>query len=123
MKKFLIPIIAIAAICSCSEDSSVSNIKSDGIMAIPNTPNSWTYVSLEKSKVVGSCALSDTAAQRAWSLRTDWDVAICNGMIRTNSGTSGRGQGGITHTTTPFEQIEDPAAPTYETDRDTVVHM
>jgi hypothetical protein len=26
-------------------------------------------------------------------MRTDWDLATCNGMIRTNGGDSGRGQG------------------------------
>ena len=30
-----------------------------------------------------------------WKNRTDWDIAICGKYVRTNSGTSGNGQGGL----------------------------
>ena len=40
---------------------------------------------------VGTCAVTDTLAQQAYAARTDWDIAIADGRIRTNSGTSGPG--------------------------------
>lgn len=55
----------------------------------------WTYVSLETNSVIGTSPLDDSDADAQWADRTDWDIAICGDMIRTNSGSSGKGQGGI----------------------------
>ena len=53
----------------------------------------WTYISLEDGRVVGTAVLGDEAADASWAARCDWDIAICDSLIRTNGGTSGPGQG------------------------------
>ncbi len=58
--------------------------------------------------MVGTCAATDTLAQQAYAARTDWDIAISDGRIRTNSGTSGPGDGGIALSPYGYEQT-DPA--------------
>ncbi len=55
----------------------------------------WAYISLETNRVIGTSPLDDSNADTQWADRTDWDLAICGDMIRTNSGSSGKGQGGI----------------------------
>lgn len=59
------------------------------------TDDAWTYISLETGATVGRSAKDDPEADALWAARTDWDVAVCGDMIRTNSGTSGQGQGGL----------------------------
>ena len=58
--------------------------------------------------MVGTCAVTDTLAQQTYAARTDWDIAIADGRIRTNSGTSGIGDGGIALSPYGYEQT-DPA--------------
>lgn len=57
--------------------------------------NQWTYISLETNSVIGTSVLDDSDADAEWADRTDWDLAICGDRIRTNSGYSGKGEGGI----------------------------
>lgn len=73
-------------------------------------------VSLSAHEVVGSSCLGDTREDALWMMRTDWDIAFCNGMIRTNSGSSGKGKGGITWTPVDYDGIENLRAPSYQTD-------
>lgn len=108
-------------LCGCAGEETATEAPADRRLTLPDVSDQWTYVSLETGKIMGQCALTDTAAQRLWAARPDWDLAICNGMIRTNSGTSGAGKGGITPTAQPYEQVDDPTAPHYETDRDTLL--
>ena len=105
---------------SCATDGEGSGIVSEGLLTLPNVPDQWTYVSLRTGKVLGSCALADTAAQHRWANRSDWDMATCNGMIRTNGGASGRGMGGVATTTTDYEAVDAAQPAAYVTDRDTV---
>ena len=60
----------------------------------------WTYFSFETGTVVGTSTFGDDAQDALWRDRTDWDIAFCGDLIRTNSGTSGRGKGGIQRNTT-----------------------
>lgn len=113
---FIIPLFA-----ACSDSDSPSRILSSGVLTVPNLADTWVYISLaDEGSVVGQCALADTAALRQWSNRLDWDLAICNGMIRTNGGTSGIGHGAATSSSAPFEAISDPALPNYHGDADSV---
>ncbi len=86
---------------ACSQDNSntpdtpaeparVENLTIEGL-----NDQTWVYVSLEQGKVVGSSPLGDEEQDAAWKARTDWDFALCGELIRTNSGTSGTGNGGI----------------------------
>lgn len=106
---------------SCaSENSATDDMSHDNILQVTFTKNSWTYLSLTQNKVMGTCAMKDTVAEKAWSKRMDWDIAICNGHIRTNSGTSGQGMGGITVSSRSYDDTDAASATTFATDKDTV---
>lgn len=120
MKK-IIPFLLVLLMMSCADSDSGSRVMWEGTLSVPATSNVWTYICLSgEGRVVGQCALTDTVAQRAWSARTDWDLAICNGMIRTNGGASGIGQGGAAVINAPYDDVSIPIAPTYHADADTV---
>ncbi len=55
----------------------------------------WIYFSMKEGKLIGRSAFGDEAEDKEWSERSDWDIAFCNGFIRTNGGTSGKGEGAI----------------------------
>ncbi|MCD7711078.1 MAG: HmuY family protein [Porphyromonadaceae bacterium] len=56
--------------------------------------------------IIGRSKLGDATEDSLWYNRTDWDIALCSDMLRTNSGTSGVGKGGIqTVVTRNFEAI------------------
>ncbi len=122
MKKLIeyIILIASAALMAASCDGGGNRGSREqvvsGELSVPDITDEWSYVSIEKGEVIGSCSLADTIAQQEWAKRTDWDIAICNGMIRTNSGASGIGSGGIISSETPFEEISSLRASTYFTD-------
>lgn len=119
-KKILLLFMALL-LMACADGNSPAGIMSEGTLSVRATADMWTYISLRgEGQVVGRCALADTAAQRAWRMRTDWDLAICNGMIRTNGGASGIGQGAAAVIHAPWEDVRTPVAPAYHTDADTV---
>ena len=60
----------------------------------------WTYFSFETGGVVGTSVFGNLDQDAAWAERTDWDIAFCGDYIRTNSGASGAGLGGIQRNTT-----------------------
>ena len=79
----------------------------------------WVYVSLEQGKVVGSSPLGDEEQDAAWKARTDWDFALCGELIRTNSGTSGTGNGGIQSVTNKsFNALDEAPTDGYTVDTD-----
>lgn len=92
--KRLITIILLAFCClSCKPDrqQNVSNeMVINGLSA-----EQWTYFSFESGTVVGTSAFGDEEADESWKSRRDWDFAICGEIIKTNSGTSGDGLGGV----------------------------
>ena len=80
--------------------------------------HSWTYVNLTTGQVVGTSALDDAQADAQWQMRTDWDVAFCGDMIRTNSGTSGNGSGGLQVIDVPYEALDEAPYSGYAVDTD-----
>ena len=120
MKHISTLLIATSLLVACATESNNNGIIRDGLLTVPNVKNQWTYVSLTEGCVVGSCALSDTAGQRQWAQRQDWDMAACNGMIRTNGGDSGLGQGAIAVSGKDYEATEANESANYATDRDSV---
>lgn len=116
-----IALVAMAiALASCSSDSGGDAPSRVDLLSIQLTPDTWTYISLNNGKTVGTSELGDEAADRLWRDRTDWDIALCNGVIRTNGGTSGRGQGAITSSPQSFESVDPSAVSTLQVDADTV---
>lgn len=55
----------------------------------------WHFFSFAQGEVIGSCDAKDSAANEEWRKRTDWDLAFHRQNIKSNSGTSGIGAGGI----------------------------
>lgn len=110
---------------ACSQDNSSSSqtpaeparVESLSIEGIND--RTWIYVSLEQGKVVGSSPLGDEEQDALWKARTDWDFAICGELIRTNSGTSGVGNGGIQSITNmSFNALDEAPADGYTVDTD-----
>lgn len=98
MKYYFFPflIMCVYSLSSCSghliEDE---HIKSDMSLVFINDQKMWTYFSLEKGQKVGQSLFGDSIQDREWSQRLDWDIAVSGDLIRTNSGDSGIGKGGI----------------------------
>ena len=102
MKRHLPIILLIAMLfAACHEDSSPKHIEGDLNLDLQGA--GWTFVSLETGTIMGTCALDDTTTLNDFAQRTDWDVAFSSeGHLRTNSGLSGDGQGGISASSVPF---------------------
>lgn len=84
--------------------------------------DAWTYISFENGKVVGSSELGNEEEDAVWGARKDWDIALCGKLLKTNSGTSGEGQGGILPVSDKsFNAIDTAPAEGYLVDTDDVV--
>jgi len=58
-------------------------------------PGKWIYYSISDSIVVGRSDIGDPFQDAEWAAQKNWDIAFSESGIRTNSGTSGRGNGGL----------------------------
>lgn len=125
---FLIIITLISFLCvRCKDEdgggedvripAEVNTLKIEGI-----NDKSWIYISFENGKVVGSSELGNKEEDAEWAIRKDWDIALCGEMLRTNSGTSGKGEGGIIRVSEKsFNAIDVAPADGYTTDVDNIV--
>jgi len=59
-----------------------------------------------KTGDVGTSAIGDSSADSEWRQRTDWDIAVCGDLIRTNGGMSGTGNGGIQVVSDDYNQLQ-----------------
>ncbi len=106
MKNFLkwASAIALMILCSaCTHEVEVSD--EDRVLRIELQDNVWTYISLTEGKVIGIGKLGSEEDDSAWASRKDWDIALCNGAIRTNGGSSGLGNAGILEVAEPYETV------------------
>jgi hypothetical protein len=55
----------------------------------------WHFFSFDRGEVIGSCDAKDSLMYETWRTRTDWDLAFHRQNIKTNSGASGVGMGGM----------------------------
>jgi hypothetical protein len=55
----------------------------------------WKFFSFSQGDTLGGCDAGNEADYEAWSKRTDWDLAFHRQDVKTNSGASGTGKGGI----------------------------
>lgn len=111
----------IIGLTACSVNNGGDSLSSnEKVMHVQLQPNTWTYISLAKGATVGTSNLGDIEADKYWHDRTDWDVALCNGAIRTNGGTSGKGQGSIMSTPQNFDNVAPSAITSLHADADTV---
>ena len=95
MKRTIISLLAAATLIlvSCTENH-VPNVQAEFTIN-GLSEDHWTYFSFEKGSTVGSSSFMDKEEDAQWSKRTDWDIAICGDYLKTNSGTSAIGSGGI----------------------------
>ena len=98
----------LAAACSAEHPLATGGPAADRMTVIPNVKGRWTYFSMVTQ--------TDTLAQQAYAARTDWDIAIADGRIRTNSGTSGPGDGGIAPSPYDYEHTEPDMPAIFQTD-------
>lgn len=56
--------------------------------------NDWLYFNLRTGEMFNATAPNQEIVEGEQQQRMDWDLAFCGYHLRTNSGTSGRGQGG-----------------------------
>ena len=97
MKKYYLAILTLLSLfllASCVDDHKAPEPVS-GELEFVLSRGQWLYISLESGEVVGKGKLGDEASDAAWALRDDWDIAICDSLIRTNGGTSGMGRGAL----------------------------
>ena len=106
----------LAAACSAEYPLATGGPAADRMAVIPNVKGRWTYFSMVPHTVVGTCAVTDALAQQAYAARTDWDIAIAAGRIRTNSGASGPGDGGIAPSPYAYELSEPVMLAIFQTD-------
>ncbi|MDR1681876.1 MAG: HmuY family protein [Candidatus Symbiothrix sp.] len=55
----------------------------------------WNFFSFAQGEIIGSCDAGNEADSETWRIRTDWDLAFHRQDVKTNSGKSGTGKGGI----------------------------
>lgn len=55
----------------------------------------WHFFSFKDAGIIGSCDAMDSVAIEEWRNRTDWDLAFHRQNVKSNSGLSGVGNGGI----------------------------
>lgn len=80
---------------SCDNSGKAEPEQVEGEVEFTARKGRWTYISLEKGEVVGTGVLGDEASDASWAARDDWDIAVCDSLIRTNGGTSGQGKGAL----------------------------
>lgn len=56
--------------------------------------NDWLYINLRTGQIFNRYKVNADITEGEQKDRTDWDLAFCGYRMRTNSGTSGNGQGG-----------------------------
>ncbi len=123
MKKlniFLIFILGILTITSCSKDKEVSDNDEINIKKITidtHKLTQWQYFAVntdgeiefvgEDTFPTDTDPLHETGKDAEWKQRSDWDFALNRMNIRTNSGESGLASGGLVKTSTKdFEDVE-----------------
>ncbi len=117
---FYLGIVSVFA--SCKGENPYSGIPEANTVTIDVGIDHWTYFSFRTGDVVGTGALNSQADDLEWYARTDWDIALCGDMIRTNSGTSGKGSGGIQEIEKmSYGAITDAPTDGYHTDTNDVV--
>lgn len=95
---------ALTILCSaCAREVEVSD--EDRVLRVELQDNVWTYISLTEGKVIGTGKLGSGEDDSAWAARQDWDIALCNGAIRTNGGSSGQGKAAILEVAEPYETV------------------
>lgn len=90
-------VIALAAVlCGCRHEKEEKvPVPQASSSTIQLKTGYWAYYSIKDNSVIGYGLIGNEKDDQEWYGRTDWDVAFSESGIRTNSGTSGVGKGGL----------------------------
>ena len=97
MRHFLFTIIAAAALLTSCVDYDAEPFTGK---VLPRTTgystgvtNDWLYINLRTGQMFNRNKVNEDITEGEQKNRLDWDIAFCGYRLRTNSGTSGNGQG------------------------------
>lgn len=99
-KLFMVPgaiLLMVWALSSCVEydaDPFTGKIMPRITGYTTGVTNDWLYFNLRTGEVFNKTVSNQEIKEGEQIVRTDWDLAFCGYHMRTNSGTSGSGQGG-----------------------------
>jgi len=62
---------------------------------INEVTNDWIYYNLRTGEIFNAYQVNADIIEGGQKNRLDWDLAFCGNKLRTNSGTSGNGHGGV----------------------------
>jgi hypothetical protein len=93
-------IICTVCLSSCGDDKDdlfkKKNEPKEGIAVLDcSSYQQWNFFSFAQGSLIGTCDAGNEADYEAWSKRADWDLAFHRQDVKTNSGASGVGKGGI----------------------------
>ncbi len=114
-----LPLLAALLLNSChsSNQEAPLPLVTDEVTLHGLSDRSWTYFSFETGAIIGTSTFLSEEEDKAWARRDDWDFAICGDRLKTNSGTSGIGNGGILRDqTTNFQLLDTAPEKGYSTD-------
>jgi hypothetical protein len=89
--------LLLGIVVSCEkDDDGPASTENKTLSLYTNDYTIWHYFSFEADSVIGTGSADPTDSDDAsWKQRTDWDIAFQRYTIRTNSGVSGTGEGGM----------------------------
>lgn len=93
--KILSLILAASLCCACNHNESKEPVIEAEVTIHKLDNGKWLYFSIKDGETVGTSTFLSDEEDKLWAARSDWDFAICGDYIKTNSGTSGNGKGGI----------------------------
>ena len=101
-----------------------------GYSGVSQDTNDWMYFNLRTGKIYNEHFSGEDIKEGEQKERSDWDIAFCGYHLRTNSGTSGNGMGGVAdlgygnyEKWTDVSQIPEGTEWVTDTDKDVYVTM
>ena len=97
------------AVVSCrdKDEKERDKITVKSEITITLDPGKWVYYRMKDSTIVGKSDIGDALQDEEWRGRMDWDIALSESSIRSNSGASGKGKGGIATLTDSLYDVSD----------------
>jgi hypothetical protein len=131
VKLAAIALLSIIYLSSCDnkDDLFQKNEPKEGL-AILDCSNyaKWNFFSFSKGEIIGTCDANNETEYEAWRKRIDWDIAFHRQDVKTNSGASGNGKGGILEydfkgQAFDFDAVKEAPKEGYQTDvQDSVIY-
>lgn len=93
----LFSILSVFVFQACDKDYlfAPQDSESGDVQILSRDYTKWVFFSFEKGDTIGACDAMDSIAMQSWYERRDWDMAFHRQDIKTNSGVSGSGEGGV----------------------------